>query len=65
MKETIEEKDKEIERLKEKINNALEYLKEECLFDGKIYCDDLWCGDIPKLVNILNGEKNENISSSK
>ncbi len=55
----------EIERLKERINNALKYLKEECLFDGKSYCSDLCYGDIPELVNILNGEKNENNSISK
>lgn len=63
--EALEEANKEIARLHSIIKEAIEYLKEECLFDGKSYCSDLCYDDIPELVNILNGENNENNSTSK
>ena len=48
-----------------RINKAIEFLNEECCYDKDLgYCDDLWCGDIPKLIKILKGEDNENDNTS-
>ena len=47
--------------LEKRIDKAIEFLNEECFYDKDLgYCDDLWCGDIPKLIKILKEEeKNE------
>lgn len=50
----------EIERLNNNINKAIEFLNNECLYDEDLgYCDDLWCGIVQELVNILKGVDEE------
>lgn len=52
-----------LEQLKEKqekINKAIEYLNDECLYDKNFgFCDDLYCGQVQELVNILKGVDKE------
>lgn len=41
---------------KNKNNKAIEFLDNECLYDEDLgYCDDLWCGQVQELVDILKG----------
>ena len=58
-------RDRALERTliyKSRIDKAINYINEECSFDGDYYCDDLYCGDVKKLVDILQGsDNNENV----
>lgn len=51
-------KDKEIERLNNIINKAIDFLKENACIDEDVeyFCDDLRYDDCKKLLNILKGE---------
>ena len=53
-----DEKDKEIERLKNVIDEAIEYIKENTS-DGHIIVDDLNYYDVPELLRILQGGDKE------
>ena len=55
MTEMCVEKDKEIERLNNIINKAIEFIYENSYDEERETCiDDLW-GEIPKLLDILKG----------
>ena len=55
--ESIDERDKEIERLNNIINKAIDFLKENACIDEDVeyFCDDLRYDDCKKLLNILKG----------
>lgn len=52
---------KEIKRLNNNINKAIEFLKDECMWNEEMncYCDDLWCGRVKSLESILKGSDKE------
>lgn len=54
-------KDKEIERLNNIINKAIDFLKENACIDEDVeyFCDDLRYDDCKKLLNILKGSDEE------
>ena len=60
LKEYVENKDKEIERLKSIINEAIEFIYDNAFNLERTYqVDDLWY-EIPKLLDILNkGDDNK------
>ena len=40
-----------------RIDKAIFFLNNECMYSKDLgYCDDLWCGRVKDLVNILKGE---------
>lgn len=45
--------------LHNRINKAIELIKNECLDTDGNYCCDLWGDNIYKLLSILRGEDNE------
>ena len=59
--EIMEEKDKEIERLNNIINEAIYFLKRNACIDEDVeyFCDDLRYDDCKKLLEILKGVDKE------
>lgn len=52
----------EIGKLTSRIYKAIEYIKANCSYDEdtNMCCDDLFCGDVDNLLNILqNGSEND------
>ena len=59
LKLKVKELEDKTERLNNIINTAIFFLNNECMYSKDLgYCDDLLCGRVQDLVNILKGENN-------